>query len=49
VEGATDDGERAERLLAAGRVLTDAHTLAPAAAAEVLRWWAGRAGCGPGI
>jgi hypothetical protein len=30
-------------------VLTDAHTLAPAAAAEVLRWWAGRAGCGPDI
>jgi hypothetical protein len=49
VADATGDVDRADRLLAAGRVLTEAHGLASEPAAEVLRWWAERAGCGPDI
>jgi hypothetical protein len=42
------DGER-RLLAAAGRVLTEAHGLRGVAAADVLRWWADRAGCGSSI
>jgi len=45
VTAAADEGERSRRLLDAGRVLTDAHALPSTVAAEVLRWWADRAGC----
>ena len=45
VAPATDDAERSRRLLDAGRTLTDAHALPSGVAAEVLRWWAVRAGC----
>lgn len=45
VAATADDHERAARLAAAGRALTDAHDLPPAVAAEVLRWWSVRAGC----
>ncbi len=42
-----DDAERRRRLLAAGRVLTEAHGLVGAEADTVTRWWAARAGCEP--
>ena len=38
---------RSQVLLSAGRVLTAAHGLPPAAAEDVLSWWAQRAGCAP--
>ena len=44
-----DEDARSRALLEAGRVLTAAHDLPSADAAEVLRWWAGRAGCGADI
>jgi hypothetical protein len=40
------DGER-RLLTAAGNALTEAHDLRGTAAADVLRWWADRSGCGP--
>jgi methylase of polypeptide subunit release factors len=49
VAGADDlDGER-RLLAAAGNALTEAHDLRGTPAADVLRWWADRAGCEEGI
>jgi hypothetical protein len=45
VASAPDEAERAAVLAAAGRALTAAHALPVSTAADVLHWWAERAGC----